>query len=113
MHWPAGRPLVRDGVPLIRSAPAWPAGIAAFVKPRAGAPEGLHGIPGCLDGIWTESKKLDGKTWKIWKSAIRGGDTSYFCTSLSGFPYSPLAMCKIGKLSFVAGAEMPQRYIVT
>jgi hypothetical protein len=32
--------------------------------------------------------------------------------TLSAFPYSPLTMCKIGKLSFAAGAELPKRYIV-
>ena len=70
-------------------------------------------MPAGLDGIWTESQKLDGKTWKIWKSASRGDDTNLYHISLSGFPYFPLAMCKLAKLNFVAGAELPKRYLVT
>ena len=65
-----------------------------------------------LDGIWTESIKVGGKTWKNWKSAIRSGGASYLHVNLSGFPYSPLAMCKIGKLSYVAGAELPKQYLL-
>jgi hypothetical protein len=68
-------------------------------------------MPGCLDGIWTESKKPDGKTWRIWKTAARGKIANGCRISLSGFPYRPLAMCKIGKLSFVTGAELPKRYL--
>jgi hypothetical protein len=41
--------------------------------------------------------------WRKW--LVRKGFSVF-----QGFPYS---MCKIGKLSFVAGAEIPQRYLVT
>jgi hypothetical protein len=39
------------------------------------------------------------------KSLVRQGVIVF-----QGFPF---AMCKIGKLSFVAGAELPKRYLVT
>jgi hypothetical protein len=63
--------------------------------------------------MWTESKKLAGKTRRIWKTAASRDAASHCRISLLGFSYSPLAMCKIGKLSFVAGAELPKRYVVT
>ena len=65
-----------------------------------------------VDGIWTESKKREGKTWTSWKTAVKRHVTRRFGTSSLGFPCSPLAMCNIVKLPFVAGAELPNRYVV-
>lgn len=62
--------------------------------------------------MWTESKKVAGKSWDSWKTAGRAGDASCFRLNASGFPYSPLAMCKIARLSFVAGVELPKKYVV-
>lgn len=68
--------------------------------------------PASLDRMWTESKKLTGKTWRIWKTAARLDASSHCHISFLGFPYRPLAMCKLGKLSFVAGAEVPKQYVL-
>jgi hypothetical protein len=49
----------------------------------------------------------------LWKTAAEAEDATYYYISLSGFPYNPLAMCKIARLSFVAGAELQKKYILT
>jgi len=82
---------------------------AGSKRPRMGWTEYLGG----LDGMGTESNQLDGTTWKTWKPASGGGVASCCRITPSGFPYKPLAMCKLAKLSFVAGAELPKRYVVT
>ena len=43
---------------------------------------------------------------------LRADIATHCSISPSGCPYSPLAMCKIAKLSFVAGAELPKRYLL-
>ena len=70
------------------------------------------GIHKTLDGIWIESEKLDGESWDSWKTTAGHDDTRCCRVRPSDFSYSPLAMCKIGKLSFVAGAELPKRYVL-
>ncbi len=44
---------------------------------------------------WTESIKLDGKTWKIWKSASLAKDASHYWKRRSDFLCSQRAMCKL------------------
>jgi hypothetical protein len=61
--------------------------------------------------MWTESNKLDEKTWRTWKTATSCTAANQWSIGPSGFPYCPLTMCKIGKLSFVAGAEIPRKYL--
>src|SRR5262249_34210974 len=63
-------------------------------------------------GIWTESKKLGAKTRRTWKTQPGRKDASRCSGTNSGFPCFPLATCKLAKLSFVAGAELPKRYVV-
>jgi hypothetical protein len=65
-----------------------------------------------MDGMWTESNEVAGKTWDSWKTAVSTDDASYCRISPSGYPSFPLAMCKIARLSFVAGAELPKKYIL-
>src|SRR5262249_15519393 len=65
-----------------------------------------------MDGIRTESKKLGAKTRRTWKTQPGRNDANRCSVALSGFPDSPLAMCKLAKLSFVAGAELPKRYVL-
>jgi hypothetical protein len=64
-----------------------------------------------LDGIWTESYRSDSKLWKAWTISYTFPEGRLEPEAISGSPCFPRAMCKIGKLSFVAGAEIPRKYL--
>jgi len=51
------------------------------------------------------------KTLENLESVIRGDDARHCRVSLSGVPSGPIAKCKLAKLNFVAGAEIPKRYL--
>jgi hypothetical protein len=63
-------------------------------------------------GIRTESIGIDTKTTEILETFAPTGDCNSLADrTLGGFHEFPCSMCKIGKLSFVAGAEIPKRYV--
>jgi hypothetical protein len=75
--------------------------------------DGMDGIRRGLDGMWTESKKDDANRWKTWKTRHGGSAARPYGIRLSGFPPFHEAMCKVAKLSYVVGAEIPKRYLGT
>jgi hypothetical protein len=80
-----------------------------------GLPESLDGMDG-IRGGWIESgrkaKQSVGNQPKTWNTRLGRRVTNLYVSRCLGFPPFHEAMCKLAKLSFVAGAELPKRYLL-